>query len=132
MPDIGSYAKVVQDWKKVLAATEEHEWKMPDVAQVRQQLQQELTKAEGAKTRQDSHTAWRQLATQELKEVLITGRDLAMRLRFAAKLGLGPRNEQLVQFGVAPLRGRAGKPKVVLPPVPEAPAPEPQSQSSEE
>jgi hypothetical protein len=127
MPDIGNYAKVVQDWKTILAATEEHATKMPDVETERQELQLTLKKAEEVKARQGSHTASRQAATQELEEVLAFGRDLAMRLRFAAKLGLGPRNEQLVQFGAAPLRSRAGKPKPVLP-LPEAPAPEPQSQ----
>jgi len=132
MPDTGSYAKVVQDWKKVLAATEEHVLKMPEVGLERQELQQTLEVTEGVKARQDSHAASRQAATQELVELLAFGRDLAMRLRFAAKLGLGPRNEQLVQFGAAPLRSRSGTPKVVLPPFPEDPKPEPQSQDSEQ
>ncbi len=123
MPDIGSYAKVIQDWRKVLAAAEEHEAKMPDVQLEREQLQVELLQAEGVKVRQESHAASRQVATQELDEVLIRGRDLVMRIRFAAKVGLGPRNEQLVQFGIAPLRSRAGKLKPALP-LPEAPAPE--------
>ena len=130
MPNTGSYAKVLQTFRKVLAATAEHAAKLPDVSQLREELQGVLLDAEGAKVRQDSLTATRQATTQELEEILAHGRDLVMRLQFAAKLALGPRNEQLVQFGSAPLRGRNGKPKVVPPP-PEAPAPEtaPQSQS---
>lgn len=128
MPNTGSYAKVLQTFRKVLAATAEHAAKLPDVSQLREELQGALLDAEGAKTRQDSLTATRQATTQELEEILDRGRDLVMRLQFAAKLALGPRNEQLVQFGSAPLRGRTVKPKV---PLPEAPAPEtaPQSQS---
>jgi len=128
MPNTGSYAKVVQTFKKVLAATEEHAAKMPDVSQLREELQGVLLDAEGAKVRQDSLTATRQATTQELKEILVHGRDLVMRLQFAAKLALGPRNEQLVQFASAPLRGRTTKPKGVPPP-PEAPAPETVPQS---
>jgi len=131
MPNTGSYAQVVQLFKKVLAATLEHAAKMPDVSQLREELQVTLLDAEGAKTRQESHTATRQATTQELEEILVRGRDQVMRLQFAAKLALGPRNEQLVQFGSAPLRGRPAKPKVAPPPLPEAPAPETQSQGSE-
>lgn len=132
MPDIGTYPKVIQDWKKVLAATAEHADDLGDVSEVRQELQATLLLAEAVKARQESFAAARQVATQELEEILDRGRDLAMRLRFAAKLKLGPRNEQLVQFGSAPLRRRGRRPKEdPPPPLPEAPAPEPQSQSSE-
>lgn len=125
MPDTGNYAKVVQDWKQLLAATEEHAEKLPDVEEERLQLLATLQKAEEAKARQQSHKASGQAATQELEEILIRGRDVAMSLRFAAKLGLGARNEQLVQFGAAPLRRRiTRKPEVNPPPPPEAPAPD--------
>lgn len=124
MPDVGNYAKVVQDWKLILAASEEHVEKLPDVEAERLQLQAILQKAEEVKARQQSHKASGQAATQELEEVLVRGREIAMSLRIAAKLGLGVRNEQLVQFGAAPLRRRiTRKPEVTPPPPPEAPAP---------
>ncbi|MEA2563227.1 MAG: hypothetical protein QOH06_4731 [Acidobacteriota bacterium] len=135
MPNIGNYAKVIQTFKKVLAATEEHAAKMPDVSQIREELQNTVGEAEEAKVRQESHTATRQATTQELKEIVDRGRDLVMLLQSAAKLGLGPRSEQLVQFGTAPLRGRSRRPAVEEPeppPLPEAPAPESQSQGSEQ
>ena len=106
MPSTGNYAKVVQDWSQLLSATEEHAAKMTDVTAEREELEQTLQKAQEVKARQESSTAARQVATQELKELLAHGNDVAMRLRFAAKLKLGPRNEQLVQFGAAPLRKR--------------------------
>ena len=106
MPSTGNYAKVVQGWKQILAATGEHADKMTDASTERQELEQTLKKAEEIKARQESHTASRQASTQELSEVLARGNDVAMRLRFVAKVKLGPRNEQLVQFGAAPLRKR--------------------------
>ena len=106
MPSTGSYAKVVQGWKQILAATEEHAAKMTEATEERQDLEQTLVKAEEIKARQESHTASRQASTQELLEVLAHGNDVAMRLRLVAKVKLGPRNEQLVQFGAAPLRKR--------------------------
>ena len=106
MPSTGNYAKVVQGWKQILAATEEHAAKMTEATEEREELEKTLQKAEEVKARQESHTASRQASTQELSEVLAHGNDVAMRLRFAAKVKLGPRNEQLVQFGAAPLRKR--------------------------
>jgi hypothetical protein len=106
MPSTGNYAKVVQRWKQILAATEEHADKMTDASAERQELEQTRQKAEEVKARQESHTAGRQASTQELSEVLAHGNDVAMRLRFVAKVKLGPRSEQLVQFGAAPLRKR--------------------------
>lgn len=131
MPSTGNYAKVVQGWKQILAATEEHAVKMTDASAERQELEQTLVKAQEIKARQESHTASRQASTQELSEVLAHGNDVAMRLRFVAKVKLGPRNEQLVQFGAAPLRKRKasatgkrkGKPKIELVPEPQSKQP---------
>lgn len=134
MPNIGNYAKVIQTFRKVLAASEEHATRMPpEVSQVRDQLYDTLHQAEAAKARQDSLTATRQAATQELEEIVDRGRDLVMRIQSAAKLALGPRNEQLVQFGSAPLRRRPRKPAEPQEPPPpvEAPAPKSQPQGSE-
>jgi hypothetical protein len=106
MPNTGNYPKVVQGWKQILAATLEHADKMTDAAAERLELETTLRKAEEIKARQESHTASRQASTQELTEVLAHGNDVAMRLRFVAKVKLGPRSEQLVQFGAKPLRSR--------------------------
>lgn len=128
MPSTGNYAKVVQGWKQILSATVEHADKMTDASKERQELEETLKRAEEIKARQESHTAARQASTQELTEVLAHGNDVAMRLRFVAKVKLGPRNEQLVQFGAAPLRKRKAstakrRAKSKVEPVPE---PQPQ------
>ena len=127
MPNTMVYTRVVEDWEKLLAAVEEHEDVLPDVAAERLALEQALDAAREEKARQVSYTAARQLATQELEMVLDRGREIAMRLRGAAKLKIGPRSELLVQFGVAPLRRRTRRNPEEIPPAPpvvETPAPE--------
>lgn len=127
MPNTMVYTDVVADWEKLLAAVDEHESVLPDVRDERAALQQALLDARAEKARQASYTAARQLATQELEILLDRGREIAMRLRGAAKLKIGPRSELLVQFGVAPLRRRTRRNPEEIPPAPppvESPAPE--------
>lgn len=131
MPSTGNYAKVVQGWKQILAATEEHAAKMTDASEERQELEQTLQKAAEIKARQESHTASRQASTQELSEVLAHGNDVAMRLRFVAKVKLGPRNEQLVQFGTKPLRNRKSSGTTAKRKAKDKPEPVPEPQSKQ-
>jgi hypothetical protein len=85
-----------------------------------------LAETKALKAWQDSARANRQRATQELDKKLEDGREKAMRFRAAVKANLGPKNEQLVQFGMVPLRKRGPreKPPEVKPPE-EVPKPEP-------
>lgn len=127
MPNTTTYTSVVEDWERLLSAINEHVGVLPDVSAERLALEQALQDAREEKARQVSYTAARQLATQELEIILDRGREIAMRLRGAAKLKIGPRSELLVQFGVAPLRRRARRNPEEIPPVPppvETPAPE--------
>lgn len=128
MPNTTTYTDVVVDWEKLLAGVEDHDEQLGEATQEeRDELQQILGEAKVAKARQDSHTAARQQATQELQQILERGRDVAMKMRSAIKAKVGLRNEILVQFGIAPLRRRVRKPVVAPfpppPPTPEAPAP---------
>lgn len=118
MPNTTTYTDVVGDWEQLLAAVDEHESVLPDIANERAALQQALLDARSEKARQASHTAARQRATQELEILLDRGREVAMRLRGAAKLKIGPRSELLVQFGVAPLRRRTRRNPEEIPPAP--------------
>ena len=92
MPNINSYPETTTDLQRLLAA-----------------LQKALADAQAAKARQDFHKSERQVASQDLKATLTQGRDLAMRLRSAAKFKIGPRNEKLAQFNIKPLRKRTRK-----------------------
>jgi hypothetical protein len=94
----------------LLVVVAENAATLPDVTVERTVLEQELGSAEEAKTRQDSATGEKQLATQQLKAALTRAKDAGNQLQNAAKFKLGARNEKLVAFQVAPLRKR-GKQK---------------------
>ena len=121
MPNTGSYPSVIRDWQLLLAATAENAARMPEAEDLRQALEQHLAATIALKASQDSAKAGRQRMTQELKAMLDQGREFAMRLRGLAKARIGPKNEQISQFGVAPLRRRSRQsksPPVTSPPVP--------------
>jgi hypothetical protein len=109
MPNINSYADVIQDWQALLAAFKDNAERLPGIEAELAALEQALTAALAVKARQDSYRSEKQRATQELNEILESGRDLAIQLRGAVRCKLGPRNEKLVQFGMAPLRRRKGR-----------------------
>jgi septal ring factor EnvC (AmiA/AmiB activator) len=111
MPNTDSFPKVTSDWEGVLAAAEENAALLPDVQAEQTELKQKLEKVKSLKDRQSSFRAAKQETTQELKKTLAEGRQIAEKLRDAAKFKIGRRNERLVQFQVAPLRKRAGKGK---------------------
>jgi hypothetical protein len=117
MPDIGSYPKQTRDWEGVLAAAEENAALLPDIQNETVALKQTLDKVKALKDRQESHRAAGQVTTQELKQTLKEGRDLAAKVRDAAKFKIGRRSERLVQFSVTPLRQRAKKVKQAPPEV---------------
>jgi hypothetical protein len=111
MPEINSYADTTNDWEGLLVATLEHLAQLPSVEAHRTALEQHLQATKAVKARQDSHTAGRQEATQELKAMIVQGRELATRLRGAIRADLGPKNERLVQFRVKPIRRRTRRTK---------------------
>jgi hypothetical protein len=119
MPEINSYAGTTDAWERLLVATQENLEQLPSVEPHRSALEKHLQATKTVKARQDSHTAARQEATQELRAMIGQGRELVIRLRGAIRAELGPRSERLVQFGIAPIRKRTRRRK------PEEPGPEP-------
>ena len=67
--------------------------------------------------------------TQRLKATLLEGKDRAARLRGAIKAELGTGNEQLVQFGIPPVRRRVTRSEQSATEVP-PPLPQPELQAS--
>jgi hypothetical protein len=116
MPNKGSFPKTTNDWEGVLAAVEENAALLPDVQAEKTALQAALEKVRSLKDQQTSFRASKQQTTQDLKQALAEGRQLAEKLRDAAKFKIGRRSERLVQFSVSPLRTRPGK-KQTPPPV---------------
>lgn len=127
MPDINSYADVLRNWELLLTSVLEDAGLLPSVEIHRAALERHLLATKAVKARQDSHKAGRQEATQDLREMIAQGRELAIRLRSAVKADMGPKTERLVHFGMTPIRKRPRKvkPAEVEPPVevPETPTP---------
>jgi hypothetical protein len=102
----GAFADFLREWESLLTAVAD---RAPDLAPVephRAALAETLDKARKAKGVQESHGASRQSMTQTLREILVEGKDRAIRLRGAIRAELGPTTEQLNQFGIRPLRRR--------------------------
>jgi hypothetical protein len=117
MPAVASsHADVVDDWEGLLTAARNQVEKLPDIGRHISALELVLGQTKAMKAQQDSFTAARQEATQELKKLVAEGRDLAIRLRGAVKAEIGPRSERLVQFNMKPIRKRPRKTKAEKPP----------------
>ncbi|HEV2854951.1 MAG TPA: hypothetical protein VHC97_19320 [Thermoanaerobaculia bacterium] len=125
MPVAGSYAAIIDDWEGLLVSSRSNADKLPDVSRHTAALEQMLGQTKAMKALQDSHTAARQEATQELNKLLAQGRDLAIRLRAVVKGEIGPRSERLVEFNMAPLRKRARRKTAEKPPEVTTPAASP-------
>ena len=113
-----TYTKTLLDWEELLAAAAENAQIMPEVEDLRAALEQHASRARALKVLRDSARANRQGLTQQLSEELVKGRDVAMRIRGIAKARVGPKNEKIVQFGMAPLRKRNRRKKTTGPVTP--------------
>ncbi len=108
MPNIASsFADIIRDWELLLEAANDNESVQAGAQNQRVALQAILVQVRAQKARQDSCTATRQQATQDLNDMVEHGRELARRLRGVAKSILGTKSERLVQFRVSPIRSRA-------------------------
>ena len=123
-----AFADLLTDWDSLLGAVADHGADLSRVEPYRAALADTLAQIKAAKTVQVSHRATKQRSTQQLKAMLLDAKDRAARLRGAIRAEMGTANEQLVQFGIHPLRPRVTRSQqsaaeVVLPPnpLPEAP-----------
>ena len=101
-----AFSDLLVDWEGLLGAVSDHG---PDLARVepyRAALADNLEKIKQAKVVQVAHRATKQRTTQTLKAMVLAGKDLAARLRGAIRAEMGTGNEQLVQFGIHPIRRR--------------------------
>lgn len=113
MPNPKSQADIIGDIWGLLEAAE----RSPDIrASVETELQalsQSYTKIRTLKGRQEELSALRQEVTQQLQAALAEGKENAVIFRSLVRGKLGPRNERLVHYKVAPLRKRPRKQRVV-------------------
>jgi len=111
-----SYADYVQDWESLMAAVQENVSLLPNVDGHLEELSNVVDELKQRKTVQELHAGARQKATQDLGDALELGKEAAAKLRGYVKAKLGPRNELLVRFGMAPMRARRSRTPAPLPP----------------
>lgn len=106
-----SFPFLSRDWEGLTSACRQH----PEIAALAGPLSAELDEllltGKALADRQAALTAQKQRATQELKDLLVRGKELARRLRRIAPFQLGTDNEELVQFKVKPRRKRGSSKK---------------------
>jgi len=120
MPNINSFADLVQDQEKLLRAFEDNAQTLTPAVPQRDTVAGNLKQLQELKARQDSFAAQRQQSTQELLALMKQSREDARRLRALVKGLLGTKNERLVQFQVAPVRSRPRTAAAKVKPVPPA------------
>jgi outer membrane murein-binding lipoprotein Lpp len=98
---------MIRQWEKLLAAVQEHAPSLPSADIHRATMEQMVGQVKDVKARQDSLQAARQATTQELEALLTKTSEASIRLRGVVKADIGPKSEQLVHFGIAPLRKRS-------------------------
>ena len=106
-----AFANVVQELGGLLEAVDRNPEVQPSVQEERQTLGQSLTEIQSLKARQKELTAQRQEVTQQLRAAVSRGQEAAIRVKSVVRGKIGPRNERLVHFNVAPLRKRTRKTK---------------------
>ena len=116
-----SFADVMLEWKKILAACADNASALTTAEPQRLVVERMLREAEELKALQDSHQAAKQAIRQQLDQLVHDGREAARRLKGAVKANLGTGNARLVQFSIQPIRPR-GPRKAKQPPATKPPA----------
>lgn len=117
-----SFADIIRDWEALLRAVDDHAEQLPDAQRHRDALKQHLEETLTLKARQALARATRQKNTQNLRAMVEKGKELAQRLRSVVKANIGPTDELLVNFEIAPQRKRGRRPEK---PAEEEPQPTP-------
>lgn len=120
MPKITAFAKIFRDWEGLIGACIRNAAILLGVDALLALLQGNLEEARQLKIEQEDLEGRRKAVTQRLGVVVEEGRDNARKLRAMVLSQLGPKSEQLTQFGLTPIRkgSRKGKPAEVPPPAP--------------
>jgi len=114
MPSINSKADIIVHLRGLLDAGDRSPELQQGIETERQALEQSVTEIETLKGRQEELTGLRQEVTQQLGGAIRRGKEAGIRYRSVVRAKLGPHNERLVQFNMAPIRRRPRKPQVVV------------------
>jgi DNA-binding protein H-NS len=114
MASKNSFPVLVTDFQELLTAVEKTPDLQPSMETERQALAQTLEEIQSVKARQGELKALKQAATQQLKAAMAKAKEQSTQVKSLAKGKIGPKNELLVHFKVAPQRKRPRKPKEVV------------------
>jgi seryl-tRNA synthetase len=114
MPSARAQDSIIRDIEGLIEADDRNPETQQEVAKERQGLVSSVSEIKTLKGRQQELTAQRQEVTQQLGSAFQRGKDAAISYRSAVRAKIGPRNERLVQYKIAPLRKRSRKTKVVF------------------
>jgi hypothetical protein len=101
-----SFAGVMDEWGKLLAAVTANQSDLQYIDGYRQQLEAEMVGARAASIRQSASQAEAQQASRDLEGFLTRGQDLANRVRAGIRARYGIKGEKLKEFGLKVFRGR--------------------------
>jgi len=101
-----AFADSLREWEALLTAAADHASVLAPIDPHRAALADSLEKARQVKGLQDAYKGNKQRTTQDLKAIMVEGKDRFTRLRGAIRAELGLTTEQLTQFGIPPLRRR--------------------------
>jgi hypothetical protein len=123
MANNNAQADFVTDWEATLTNCRNRAAELPDLSTYIGPLETLLAEAKMLTARKKSLRGVKQQETLDLQEVMIKGREAALRLRAALKAHYGSKSERLIEFGMRPLRKRGRKPDAEVKPKPVEPAP---------
>lgn len=110
-------AHTLGDWEKLTQGVDaETTAAAPQIKPIYEQLLSYLEEIHKLSLEQNYHESQKQQATRRINEILEEGRIAATALKVNLRQHLGNRNEELVRFGIRPLRSRKRPAKKSLPP----------------
>ena len=99
-----SLGKTVDQWERILGATEANEDVRSILARQSRELRGLLKKVRELSKRQAALTALKQQVTRDLQGALDQGREIAAQMRTGLKAQYGFGSEKLTEFGLRPRR----------------------------
>ena len=111
MPNKASLADTILEADQAVASLLANVDLLPSAEKFRVPLEAAVTELKTLGVRQQTLKADKQQVTQDLKASARRVKDLLIHVKAAVRSDIGPRNEKLVEFKVAPLRPRSRKAK---------------------
>jgi len=126
-----SIASLIYDWENLIATAQASGGAVPGLEVHTEPLREVLAQVQDLNALQETRKGTRQEGTQERRDLLQSGMDLATLARLALKAHFGFRNSRLTEFGARPVKTRK-QPKSTKPPEPPPPQPEVEAPKNKE